>query len=139
MKVISKKEMIEQTITQYIAEDGSIFNDKKLCEQYEIKTKLKQLEEKIQKLQTITKTPPWCENDHVWKWYKAKNKNDVKNICEYYNSFSPSNYINCDSVVLFPTWICVEEGYDGDVWVWGSLLEYDKDYQLFVELFKNHA
>lgn len=134
MEIKEEKKVIEQVTNIYIADDGKEFKTQKECEKYENNLLLVQLEEKAMAIKHISFTPVLVDNDHEYKWFYVTNQEELNAIQDYYNNSYPSYGINYEDIV-FPEWVGIEEGYDGDIWEAGTLTRYQNNVLKMVEHF----
>lgn len=108
MKIVEKKTIT--TITEYIAEDGTVFNSAQNCEEYETEVLQKKAIENIEHLKIEANTPPlsitYLNDEHEFLWYVAHNETDLKEIASAYG-------ISLKNIEMskYPVTLCIENEY----------------------------
>lgn len=112
-----KEVRLEQAVIRekevYIADDGTEFDSKWKCEEYEFDTLKKPLLDKLQRskeLETFANFDgqEYAEH-HDYQWYFIRNEEDVDILNRVYGEKLDSSYIG--------KWINVESNDEGDAWV----------------------
>lgn len=129
MKVEIKKEVVtrEIEVKTYVANDGTRFDDVKLCEQHEKKLARSNLEKSIRKIEQCKAAEGYSPLDggeynenHDYRWYRPKTREEADCLCEYYKVEMGISYDDIRQ------WICVE-AYDlenVDEGCWSSPIRY---------------
>lgn len=115
MKVKEETRVVEQTVTLYIAEDGTEFVTEYACRRYEEKKNLEKLIEKAENLRIVELddclplTNDGLINDNnIFKWYRLESKEDFDIVEGAYGS---NGHLSKPST--YPEVICVETcGYE---------------------------
>lgn len=113
MKIVEtvKEKVISCRTEIFIADDGTEFENKYACIEYERGKHLKSVEHL--KIEEMTDWYPIncedCREDHSFTWYKVNNEEefDLLNVA-YEDALSRPK--------VYPETICVEEDYDHDTW-----------------------
>ena len=105
-KVIRQKEV-------YIADDGTEFESKWLCEEYEFEKLRKPLLDKLQKSVELEYFANFDGQEHAenhdYQWYFIRNEEDVDVLNRVYGDKIDNSYIG--------KWINVESNDEGDAWI----------------------
>lgn len=125
---------------QYVADDGSIFNDPDACRIHEEDIRRRDLIDLVNKLPSFRHTPEFVDSDYTWEWYLVSSEKDLNIVKEYLEvdndsfsmSFKPDSY---------PVWIVVSEcDLDGCSQIEGTvkniiekLHEYENDLVRLIE------
>lgn len=93
----------------YIADDGTEFNDKWECKQYEERQKCIKALESIKKYKIKFEGVPLDDDGHwsnlsTYRWYKVNNEDELNEICEVFDDFV--------SVKEYPAYVCFETSED---------------------------
>lgn len=106
------KEIVETEITYYIAEDGKRFKAIGDCIKYERNLTYTKLS-LIESAPALDGYMPFgcsdLDSDNSYYWYRPKSHEEIKLLEDYYGA-------EIDDICV-GEWICIEVGYDVDVWV----------------------
>jgi len=118
MKTIEKVELIEKTVTKYVAEDGTEFLTRAACMDYELRKALDGLDG-IECCLEAENHPnidagEYMEN-HGYRWFRPHSKEDVDALNNAFKAGElGSSRLEYDAI---GEWICVEtDGYDSFIW-----------------------
>ena len=108
---------VPNTVTVYIADDGTEFEYEWRCADYECQCRAKEAEERIAGIPFFDATPPFADDDEEWRWYYVTSQREVQDIAAaYFNSASSAHEFQPKT---FPCWIAAvftsEE--DGTGWM----------------------
>lgn len=125
---------------QYVADDGSVFNDADSCRLHEEEIRRNKIIGLVNKIPYFRHTPEFVDSDYTWEWYRISSDDDlniVKEYCEvdedsFSHDFKPDTY---------PVWVAVSKcDFDGACQVEGTmkdivekLHEYENDLIQLIE------
>ena len=97
----------------YIADDGTEFDSKWKCEQYEFEMLKKPILDNLQRCEELDDCPNFDGQEyaehHNYRWYFIRNDEDVDILNRVYGDKIDNSYIG--------KWISVETNDGGDAWV----------------------
>lgn len=108
---------------QYVADDGSVFNDVEACKLHEESMNRQKIIDRFEKLPYFRHTPEFVESDYTWKWHLVSSEDDLSVVKEYYEIYEDSFSLEFkpDS---YPAWIAVSEcDFDGSGQIEGTVTD----------------
>ena len=94
---------VPNTVTVYIAEDGTEFEYEWRCADHERQCKAREAEERIAGVPHFDATPPFTDDDEEWRWYYVTSQREVQDIAAaFFNSDSSAHEFQPKA---FPCWI----------------------------------
>lgn len=125
---------------QYVADDGSVFNDPDSCRIHEKEARRNEVVALVKKIPYFRHTPEFVDSDYTWEWYRVSSDDDLNIVKEYCwvnedsfsHDFKPGSY---------PAWVAVSKcDFYGDCQVEGTmkdivekLHEYENDLIQLIE------
>ena len=112
MKVETKQQVDVRNVTVYIADDGTEFDNRWKCQQYEIEKVHKPLLEKLTQCEELN----WYANfdgqeypeHHDYRWYFVRDEEDLAILEIVYPDTLGKIHIG--------KWVCIETDEDGSSW-----------------------
>lgn len=131
MKQVITKQMVEQTTTKWVAEDGKEFDEECACRRYEFKNKKDKIQFEFQKLNPITIPSPFLheyDNEYGALLIHLTDKTDLCRFIDYCESNYPDVFSYKQFKIeewKFPTTIILQNT-DDSAWYYkpcNSLIE----------------
>ena len=125
---------------QYVADDGSVFNDPDSCLIHEKETRLNEVVALVKKIPYFRHTPEFVDSDYTWEWYRISS-DDALNIVKEYCEVNEDSFSRDFKPGSYPAWVAVSKcDFDGACQVEGAmkdivekLHEYENDLIQLIE------
>lgn len=127
MKVEKRQEVIETTV--YIAEDGTEFNDRVDCENYEESDQFEKAQQRLRELPQFCDEPPACDFYADYSWVRLESRDDLMAL--KLGEFNPDSTAHDYEAPFYPCWVLYHVDDQGDGYISGTLEELEKDFELF--------